>query len=1355
MMLRNKIQFVRTIVLLGAGILGIAGSASARENVGGKRDPNAQLKSTAAGCQPATASIDLDINNVRARLMTGGDMWWNNGQSNAAYEIPKGSGRHSQFAASCWIGGYDKQGQLKVAAQTYRQDGNDYWPGALDENGKITSEGCVLWDKFWKVDRSTINRFRQAYKTGTDTKAADFDAINQWPAVGNNNIVGNGGSKITLNPANTYAPFVDLNGDGRYQPSEGEYPDIRGDQYIWWVFNDAGNVKQQSITASMGIEVQTSAFAYATQDFLNNASFYNYRVINRGPLTIDSTYIAVWDDADLGYYYDDFIGCDTARGLGILYNGTNNDGGAAGNPRNSYGINPPQIALDYFQGPKRVKKRAGLPDTVEQLKMTNFTYYNNDPSIIGNPSNGIQIYYYMTGSIRNGQRFAYDFQGPGIPSKGYGSGPVSNFVFWGDPSDNSQWSECACGNNPGDRRFVFSSGPFQLFPGAINDITFGTVWAANQGGCPAASFKTIKNIDDGAQALFDNNFKTIEGPEAPRMVVRELDRKLVFYLVNDYGSNNYGENYGRTDGAYNDSLLYHQFVVKSKGISDDSLYKFQGYRVFQLANSQVTAAEIFDPVTGEVDASKAAEVFQCDITDSITQIVNYVKNIAVSDTTHTAQIKVKGKDSGIVHSFQLTQDAFASGSDKRFVNYKNYYFVAIAYSYNNFANFDARNTVSTQDIPYLASSHGAGGTEISVVTALPNPANGDMGTVLNSDYGDGVIIKRVQGTGNGGNEVQLDEASEAEALKNNVVAQPTYQKNMGPVNVRVVDPVKVPAMDWVLQIHGPNTTLVGSTPISGGVDAPQSSWSLTGYLPNSNTKDIVIYSERNLNQPNEQILEKYGLAVSLKQVSHPGSKVLGTKNGYITSDVTFEDAAKPWLWGVKDEADSSFANWLRAGSTSNFGPVSAPNPCFFNDFNISGNYVDEKGNFGNMMSNFSPMQSSWGPYGLAAFWFDGGVFTSSPIGAYAVCGMHVAAYKLTLNQIKSMSDVDLVLTNDMSKWTRCAVVEMQEDSMLAENRGKKFYMRKHKGWNLEFNGDSPKYSESTDDEGMSWFPGYAIDQLTGERLNIVFGEDSYLSSDNGRDMIWNPSAPAGINGFNPFDNSIVFGGKHFVYVMTSRYDSCKNFVTNARKASSANGFLKTAYANSQWVGVPMRNPLIQYRSLKDGLIPTTTRLRFRVEKPYAPYAAVDSTTAFAKPGTTITAGQATNPYYTFTTADMAKTSLADNPKGSEFIDRIYAVPNPYYGYSGYEKAGSRFDTKVRIINLPAKATVAIYTLDGVLVKTLTKSDPGVSYIDWDVRNSVGLPIASGMYLMHVKAEGIGEKVIKWFGSLRPLDVTQY
>lgn len=1360
MIFRNNTRFARAITLVT--LIGIAGHLSARENVGNPR-PKGNLKTTAAGCQPAQSTIDLDINNVRARLMTGGDMWWNQGAANgAAYEVPKGSGRHSQFAASCWIGGFDKQGQLKVAAQTYRQDGNDYWPGALNNDGKITADTCSLWDHFWKIDRSTIKRFINDYKLGADTKTnSEYEVINGWPAKGNPNAgygAGAGQVKLFLNTNNTYAPFKDVNGDGKYNPGDGDYPDINGDQYIWWVFNDAGSVKQQSLTAAMGIEVQTSAFAYATQDFLNNATFCNYRVINRGPLTIDSTYIAVWDDCDLGYYLDDYIGCDTTRGLGIQYNATNDDGQVAGHPSNSYGTNPPQVGLDFFQGPTRtIHRGGGLGDTTQQLRMTNFTYYNNDQSIIGNPTNGVQIYYYMTGSIRTGQRFANDFQGPGVPSKGYGAGPISNFVFWGDPSDNTQWSECSSNNAAGDRRFIFSSGPFQLVPGAINDITFGCVWASSVGGCGTTSFKTIKSIDDGAQALFDDHFKTVEGPEAPRLVVRELDRRLLFYIVNDYGSNNYAESYGRADGVYKDSLLYHQSVVKSHGVSNDSLYHFEGYRVFQLANSLVTAAEIFNPTTGEVDNTKAVEIFQCDVHNGVKQIVNYVKNIAVSDTTNTAQIKVNGRDSGIVHSFELTQDQFAAGTDKKFINYHNYYFVAIAYAYNNFASFDPRNPIQTQDVPYIASAHGEGGTDIPVVAALPNPANGAMGTIINADYGSTPAITRIEGTGNGGNVVQIDSLSEEKIVANNFIDSAVYMPGSGPVNVKVVDPVKVQPMDWVLQIKGDSVGSVG-TAVGNGIYGNTATWTLTGY--SQGAAPVTIYSERNLNAINEQILEKYGISVSIGQVLPPGvDEVNG--NGYITSSISFDDQSQPWLWGVRDQVDSSFANWLRSGSnTKHFGSPSATNPCNFNDV-----LLDTFGFYANMLANFTPAKSTWGPYGLAAYYRNGHFGVD---GGPSPCGFEIAAYQYTLADFKKLNDVDVVFTNDKSKWTRCAVVEEQEDTALSEGGAYKLFLRRHKGWNLEIapDGNTPIYSEDAGDQGMSWFPGYAIDQSTGERLNIVFGEDSYLSSDHGNDMIWNPTASVS-NGLNLFDNSIVYGGRHIVYVMNTRYDSDKVFVATIKQAKTGNTFEQKAYSTMSWVGVPFLNPLLKLASLKDGIIPgaplpgntyTKTRLRFRVDRPYAPYAAVDTNKSnFLAPGLSVNPGKATFPYYTFSTKDMAPTKLGDgdNTDTKKLLSRIYAVPNPYYGYSGYEKANSRFDTKVRIINLPAKATIYIYSLDGSLVRTLTKSDPNVSYIDWDVRNTAGLAIASGMYMMDVKAEGIGETVIKWFGALRPLDVTNY
>lgn len=1325
---------VATLVL---GTLGISSRSVARENIQTVHH-KVDLKTSVTRCLPAGAAIDLDINNVRARLMTGGDMWWNIGEGVAAYEVPKGSGRSSQFAASCWIGGYDQQNQLKVAAQTYRQDGNDYWPGALDGSGQIAFDQCNAWDQFWKVTRATINSFIELSKAHQSVSGPQFDVINRWPGRGNAAAASTTGASLGLNNGvyaqRDYAPFVDLNNDGIYEPESGEYPKITGDEYIWWVFNDAGNVKLQSQTAAIGVEIQTSAFAYSTQDFLNDATFCQYRVINYGALTIDSTYIAVWDDCDLGWYLDDYIGCDTSRGLGIQYNGTNDDGASGGHPVNSYGLNPPQVGLDFFQGPVRVIKRPGMSDTMQQLKMTNFTYYNNDASVIGNPNNGIQIYNYMTGSIRDGERFSDDFQAAGTPSKGYGSGPVSNFVFTGDPGTGHDWAECTCNNPTGDRRFIFSSGPFQLFPGAKNDIIFGCVWAPNLGGCPVTSFKQIKNIDDGAQALFDNNFKTIEGPEAPRLVVRELDRRLIFYMINDYGGNNFNENYGRNDGTYKDSLQYHQLATKAIGSSTDTLYRFQGYRVFQLANSQITSAQIFDANTGEVDNTVAFEVFECDRHDSITTIVNYAKSLSVSDTTWVPQIKVAGKDSGIVHSFELTQDEFATSSDKTFINYHNYYFVAIAYSYNNFQQFDPLNPNNTQDVCYLGSAHALAGANITVVTAMPNPSNGDMGTVLNADYGSGVSITRIEGQGNGGNFVQLDSASEMRAVRNNRTDSATYLAQQGPIGVKVIDPLLVPAYDWVLQIRDSGNTTV----------TKNASWMLTARK--NNVVVDTIYSENTISSLNEQIIEKYGISILVQQHYAPGQAPLTSptnqqidNNGYIGSDVTYDNPSMAWLYGVQDQADSNFANWIRSGS--NTKAYAGQAPCGFND-----NGYDMNGAYENMFSNYTPTKSTWAPYDLTACW-------NQHTGTGDLCAMEVSYSNVKANttigtDMGNLSDVNLVFTPEKSLWTRCAVLEMQEDTTMAQGKAPRFWLRRHLSWNFGTTADGiyPVYASPEDtDYGMSWFPGYAIDEGTGKRLNIVFGEDSYASNDNGNDMLWNPSP----NEFSKFDGSVIFGGQHVTYILSTPYDSDRNFVTALKAGTATNNTItiRKAFTPFIWAGIPLTSPNMLMNSIGNGYIPTRTTLRFRVMRPYAPYSAVSNAP------TDTFAGNGTFPYYTFSTNDLAPDSINANTDKNALLNRIFVVPNPYYGYSGYE--GNRFDTRVKIINLPPKATINIFALDGTLIRVLSKSDPTVSYIDWDIRNSVGLPVASGMYLMDVKADGIGEVVLKWFGATRPLDVTNY
>src|SRR4051812_6404375 len=100
-----------------------------------------------------TAFKYLDINRVNAGLTGCGDMHFDLfGSGGASYEVPKGSATHSSFAACIWIGGMDAGNALHMAGQTYRQSGNDFWPGPLDTTNATTSSPVVAaYDKIWKV----------------------------------------------------------------------------------------------------------------------------------------------------------------------------------------------------------------------------------------------------------------------------------------------------------------------------------------------------------------------------------------------------------------------------------------------------------------------------------------------------------------------------------------------------------------------------------------------------------------------------------------------------------------------------------------------------------------------------------------------------------------------------------------------------------------------------------------------------------------------------------------------------------------------------------------------------------------------------------------------------------------------------------------------------------------------------------------------------------------------------------------------------------------------------------------------------------------------------------------------------
>ena len=184
-------------------------------------------------------------------------------------------------------------------------------------------------------------------------------------------------------------------------------------------------------------------------------------------------------------------------------------------------------------------------------------------------------------------------------------------------------------------------------------------------------------------------------------------------------------------------------------------------------------------------------------------------------------------------------------------------------------------------------------------------------------------------------------------------------------------------------------------------------------------------------------------------------------------------------------------------------------------------------------------------------------------------------------------------------------------------------------------------------------------------------------------------------------------------------------------------------------------------SYADGLIPTATTVKLRVNNSYQ----VELDDGEDENGDQRTGSGANNyhPLYQFTIEGRQADEL-DESGVENALDLINVVPNPYYGFSDYET--SQFTNIIKITNLPAKCVVTIYTLEGKFIRQYTRDEVGAvpdgtnraiergqinPDLEWDLNNSKGIPVASGVYLIHVAAEGLGERTLKWFGVGRQFD----
>jgi hypothetical protein len=117
----------------------------------------------------------------------------------------------------------------------------------------------------------------------------------------------------------------------------------------------------------------------------------------------------------------------------------------------------------------------------------------------------------------------------------------------------------------------------------------------------------------------------------------------------------------------------------------------------------------------------------------------------------------------------------------------------------------------------------------------------------------------------------------------------------------------------------------------------------------------------------------------------------------------------------------------------------------------------------------------------------------------------------------------------------------------------------------------------------------------------------------------------------------------------------------------------------------------------------------------------------------IVANHANGPADTFTFSTIAPT-VGDLSAAKADVTRIKVFPNPYQSFDRGDP--TRFTQVVTFTHLPQRAIIRIYTLAGIMVKSIVKDDPG-QFVAWDMKNESGRPVAAGMYLVHIQMPDLG------------------
>lgn len=1108
-------------------------------------------------CSRPTATYDMNVNNVRARLHNGGTLF-----EGGHYITPnKASGTSKVsgiYAAGIWLGGKDRAGNIRLSASDYKQDGSDFFPGPLDYYGVTTKQYCDDWDKIFTVKGKNIEDHISAWNKAKENNVP-FDCtkipddVKYWPAQGNP--YWNEKYQWPL-PNQALAGYWDKDDDGKYNPCNGDYPivlrsgcqvDYYQSPYLpteinFFIFNDNGGPQTLSGPNKIQMEVQVSAYAYNTKNEVNDMTFYQYKLINKATEDLIDFYFSFWVDPDLGCYKDDYFGYDKTRDVAYIYNQDAVDGdGSDCNGDNTYSENIPMIGFSFLvkpYGPKAFKRdingkfiydqfgqkimidpkpNTGQQDTLVEIGISSFTYSENCglpgssfPPGTCDPRRGREdgFYNYIRGFWADGTPTT--FGGSGYNP---GSTDTVKHVFSGLPNNPNEWSMCTANLPYSNRKLYLSTGPLLLQPGATNLMTVN-IFSVFDVSLPCPDLTKMRYINGATQQFLENCFnEPQEGPDAPDMSCIEKDEELILILKNKKDwSNNYNE-------SFSEATLY-----LPPGFDD--LYRFEGYKIYQLRDESVRYNQYTDP-------SFARLIAQTDIKNNVANIYNWFP-IENPDTSAFAypyvwepKLMISGANVGLKHTFTITEDQFAD-EEKTLINGEKYYFSAVAYAHNEWRPYNTQDNYG-QRTPYID-----GRVNIKNYSFVPTESSNQIENQLQ--------VTRISGEGNPNVFLELTPDMYDKMLANNFDGKITYRTGFGPLVGKILDTTKLGDKKYRLEITG---NFNYSRALC--VYEDDATWTLTNITDNT-----IILENKPLFYIKEYVVDELGFSITVENRPEPASQASDINKGGIGAKLDYHNPDGPKWFAAVTEGGKIQDN-------------------MYEYINPVGRILQDIDNKLSKLGDgyFIPLMSS--KHNAMPFFL-------SPSARELASIMSGPA--LNSFRFRDLNNVDIVMTSDKSKWSKCIVVESTSPELAAGGT-----IGNRKNFELRSSPSIDKNGNLLNDGtiGFSYFPGYAVDVETGKRLNIFFGESSLYRDTMiningtqvdmknvlqdgitlGGDMIFNPSSQLAIDDLvikDPLTDEIisiidpkgiVAGGQHYIYVTRQAYDGCASFAKKMMRGEAS------------------------------------------------------------------------------------------------------------------------------------------------------------------------------------------------------------